>query len=189
MFEELLLPEQMPYIKQHDDAVKARTVAELLMSSANAAKAAFIFTSDRSVRQAYHVLYDEYEILIDDFWLVANGIMMGGASLKNEIVVSYSTMINDDLAPFIIYHEVGHIELGHSNITKAQARTYMMKRAITQLWKVDQRELDADKFAASKIGKENAIKALELLREMRKGTSTEREVKMRIKALQNTNIE
>ena len=59
---------------------------------------------------------------------------------------------------FVIYHELGHIEAGHLDITTKESKEILKNRV--KVGDVDEFEIIADKYVAEKIDVNKTIKAL-----------------------------
>lgn len=73
--------------------------------------------------------------------------------------------LNEHIKDFILYHEIGHKICGH--ISKNVLIN--IKRDIVSLFSVSKEELEADAFAASIVGYDNAIDALSYLKNQYNG--------------------
>ena len=84
----------------------------------------------------------------------------------------------ENVRSFIINHEAGHLVLGHDGV-KENALKRMLKIWMGKVMKI---ELEADAFAAERVGRDAAIEALTVMKSG-KGVSKS-ELNNRIKALQ-----
>jgi hypothetical protein len=101
---------------------------------------------DRSMHQQYIYLSAVHNIISNKSY--------SGLITFDSYLLSFEKYVQD----FLIFHEVGHITLGHAkNISKAKSKLIVFLRACGICPKM---EFDADVYAASIVGKKDAKSAL-----------------------------
>jgi Zn-dependent peptidase ImmA (M78 family) len=80
----------------------------------------------------------------------------------NSINVNNDFMnLDENTQRFILYHELGHIYYNHNKESKEENESNKRKRKIYRKFGlVVKQEIQADLYAAKKIGKKNAVKAI-----------------------------
>ena len=131
----------------------------------------------------------------NDIWLHRQGMILSEASklLTSEgelvtviIVDDYFMSAPQYVQDVLVFHELGHIENGDlDNIspTNTLKRWLLMNVGIVQ--KI---ELEADKFAAKRVGKEETLKALSWMYENVQNKLTRREMKARMRAVKRLRV-
>lgn len=165
-----------------------------------ALKASIRLSSGNSTYSVHTI--DNMQVVIQDDAVVAAGSIYGVTSIN--ILGSPSVYIHSDLlaAPeyvqrFVLYHELGHIRLGH--VKAASSTKERVKRSISNMFTMSIRnpmslfgvvhkdEAAADAYAVSCIGKEGAVRALTYIdQEVKKHRwmrGTSRELSLRIEQI------
>lgn len=139
------------------------------------------------------------DVMVQDDAILATGGLyaLAGKNLfgESQIFVSNELLTAPEhVQNFVVAHEQGHIELGHlpegqmsfGQLVEGQAKN-MLRGVQGAIGQVDKRELEADAYAAEKVGVDNAIIALIDIKyaaiEKYGRTATIKEIDNRINAL------
>lgn len=99
--------------------------------------------------------------------------------------------LSEESREAILAHEIGHIENGHTEVAASEAKHSNIKRSLSCLFKstpVDEREVEADLYAANKFGARVMINALEEMKAiMKENYINTKEIDKRIAILKGYN--
>lgn len=129
--------------------------------------------------------YNEYEIpvVLKSRFLMSCGFMFSCATRLADsstiiVVDKYFMELPEECKDFLLFHELGHIINGDTNLTETEAVKEFNNRTQGIL---SEREIKADKFASERITYKKAKKVLKYL--VKNYSLAEKEMKLRIKAL------
>lgn len=169
---------------------------DLVMKSLDAFKASIRLAKGESPYSMAYV--DGVEVFIHDDVITAHNAIYGCVVLNMfhmPIICIHSSLLDapDYVQQFIVHHEKAHIELGHIRSPESKkeyvAQYYRnTSRTLSRNYKalvgiLDKNERDADAYAASKMGKENAILALAYMNYHNYHKQTAKEMELRINHL------
>ena len=128
---------------------------------------------------------EDVDVIVDNGFVRKTGCMIG-ISFKDTFSGINKIAIEENLPSyvkeFVLNHELGHIRLGHVDAAvreNQQQALYVIKRSLSRT--IDSRELEADRFAYERVGRETSLKALMWMYEK----TLSKEILKRVQALVN----
>lgn len=89
---------------------------------------------------------------------------------QSLVVMTIPTIKNRAIRDFILFHELGHVSLGHKIDPEDNLNYWNIRHSFVEKGEVQAIELEADAYASRRIGAEESLIALQVLHDMNLNT-------------------